>query len=354
MPKKLRIGIVGLGGIAQHAHMPGYEKLADQVEMVAGSDISEAAREKAAERFKLAKTYDDYMKMLENEELDAISVCTPPASHAPASIAAMDRGIHVLSEKPVAMTAEEAKAMVDAAKRNNVKFMVGFQSRFSPESRLLKEHIDAGELGDIYYAQASALRRRGIPGWGAFTLKEISRGGPLIDIGVHILDQTLWLMGSPKPVEVTGATYQKLGTRPGINVSWAGGWDPNKFETEDSAFAMVRFDNDATLYLETSWAINLPERHTIRLAGTKGGAETHPLVIFGETPTHLTDNSPYIPEFMKKQNLQDAKVKHFIDSIQNDTEPITTPDEIVSIAQLIDAIYESAETKKTVYINQAK
>jgi predicted dehydrogenase len=352
MAKKLRIGMIGLGGIAQAAHLPGYEKLLDKVELVAGSDISEEQRTKAAERFKIPKTYADYKTMLDREELDAVSVCTPPSVHAEASIAAMDRGIHVLCEKPVAMTAAEAQDMVDAAKRNKVKFMVAFQSRFGPEAQVLKEYIDAGELGDIYYAHAASLRRRGIPGWGVFTIKALSRGGPLIDIGVHILDLTIWLMGSPKPVDVMGTTYQKLGTRPGVNL-FPRPWDPAKFETEDAAFAMVRFDNGATLYLETSWAINMPELHSTRLAGTKGGAETSPLRIFGETKNNLVDISPVIPEWQKRaggQSTQDAKVKHFVDCILNDTQPITTPDEIVNLAKLIDAIYDSDEQKKMIHI----
>lgn len=350
MADKLRIGVIGLGGIAQNAHLPAYEKLLDKIELVAGSDVSEDQRNKAQERFKFTKTYSDYKEMLDKEKLDAVSVCTPPSVHAESSIAAMERGIHVLCEKPVAMTADEAQKMVDSAKKNKVKFMVAFQSRFNPESRMIKEYVDKGALGEIYYAHSIALRRRGIPGWGVFTIKSLSRGGPLIDIGVHALDHTIWLMGSPKPVSVFGVTYQKIGTRPGVNM-FPRPWDPAKFETEDSAFALIRFDNGASLYLQCAWAINLPEKGQVQLAGTKGGAETNPLRIFGETETHLTDSSPVLFDWQTKEGnrgMQDAKVKHFIDCILEDKEPITTPDEIMSVAKIIDAIYESDEKQDLV------
>lgn len=347
--RKLRIGIVGLGGIAQSAHIPAYQKIPDLCEIVAGCDVNEVVRTEAAQKFNIPHVYATYEEMFDKENLDAISICTPPKFHYGPAMAAMKKGISVLCEKPVAMNAQEAQEMVDAAEKNHVTFMVAFQYRFTAEAQTLKSYIQDGVLGDIYFGHCFYMRRRGIPGWGVFTVKELSRGGPLIDIGVHIMDLTLWLMGYPKPVSVLGSTYNPIGTKPGINLM-SRNWDPAKFETEDAAFAMIKFDNGATLMMEATWAINLPQQEGTKVAGTLAGAELNPLRLYGQSERNITNTEVIIPEWMKRQSGQDLKVKHFVEAVLNGTPVITKPNEIVDLAKLVDAIYESADTGQAVNI----
>ena len=237
--KKLGIGIIGSGGIAQNAHMPGYAAVPDLCKIVAVADVNADAAKVAAEKFNVKHVFSDYKKLLEMDEVDAVSVCTPNYLHHEPTIKAFQAGKHVLCEKPIAMNAREAAEMVAAGRKAKKKFMVGYNLRFAPTNQLLKKYIDAGDLGEIYFARAQALRRRGIPGWGVFIDKSKQGGGPLIDIGVHILDLTLWLLGHPKPVAASGQTYAKFGKRSDI-VGFMGQWDYKNFTVEDFAIGLIR------------------------------------------------------------------------------------------------------------------
>jgi predicted dehydrogenase len=200
--KKFGVGIVGSGGIAQGAHMPAFAALPD-VQILAVCDVSKSARTSAAEKFNVPHQFETWQPMLEMDEIDIVSVCTPNAYHFAPTVDALKAGKHVLVEKPMAISVDEAKKMAAAARKAGKKLMIGQTARFNPQSQSLKRFVDSGAVGDVYYARAMALRRRGIPGWGAFTSKELSVGGPVFDIGVHILDLTLWLMGFPEPVAVS-------------------------------------------------------------------------------------------------------------------------------------------------------
>jgi len=225
---------------------------------------------------------------------------------------------------------------------------VGYNSRFAPSNQLLKTILDAGELGEVYFARAQALRRRGIPGWGVFIDKSKQGGGPLIDIGVHILDLTLWLMGHPKPVAASGATYAKFGTRSDI-VGFMGQWDYKNFTVEDFAIGLIRFDNGATISLESSFVANIPEDiFTSTLCGTEGGAVTHPLTIVREQHRALQTFQPEIPN--PNINTHAAEMKHFCEAVLNDTEPLTTGEHGLAVAKIMDAIYASSEAGKEVAI----
>ena len=164
----------------------------------------------------VARVYADFNEMVTQEDLDLVSVCTPPFLHCAASVAALNAGINVICEKPMAMNAAECEEMIAAAQQNDRMLTIGFQSRFGERAQFLKHMIEQGELGEIYYARVLALRRRGIPWWGVFVEKDKNGGGPLIDIGVHTLDLTLWLMGHPTPTAVSGAVFTKLAKRPGL------------------------------------------------------------------------------------------------------------------------------------------
>ncbi|NLI01587.1 MAG: Gfo/Idh/MocA family oxidoreductase [Chthonomonadales bacterium] len=347
--KKLGIGIIGSGGIAQNAHMPGYAAVPDLCEIVAVADVNPETAKAAAQKFNVKHVFEDYKKLLEMDEVDAVSVCTPNYLHYEPTVMAFKAGKHVLCEKPIAMNATEAAEMVAAGRAANKKFQVGYNLRFAPHSQLLKKYIDAGDLGEIYFARAQALRRRGIPGWGVFIDKAKQGGGPLIDIGVHILDLTLWLMGHPKPVAASGQTYAKFGKRSDI-VGFMGQWDYKNFTVEDFAIGLIRFDNGATISLESSFVANIPEDiFSSTLCGTEGGAVTHPLTIVREQHRSLQVFQPQIPN--PDIATHSAEVKHFCEAILNDTEPLVTGEQGLAVAQIMDAIYASSEAGKEVAIS---
>lgn len=160
-----------------------------------------------------------------------------------------------MCEKPMAKTAADAQKMLDAARKTGKKLTIGYQNRCRPDSLLMKKAVDAGALGDIYFAKAHAIRRRAVPTWGVFLNEYEQGGGPLIDIGTHALDLTLWMMDNYKPKAVLGSTFKKLGNQTETGNAW-GDWDPKEFTVEDSAFGFVTMENGATIILESSWALN--------------------------------------------------------------------------------------------------
>ena len=360
MSKKLRVGIVGVGGIANGKHMPSLAKL-DNVEMVAFCDVIKERAEKGAQQYGTpnAKVFTDYRDLVALEDLDVVHVLTPNDVHSEITVAALEAGKHVMGEKPMAINSEQALAMVEAAERTGKKLTIGYQNRFRPDSQYLKKLCDAGDLGEIYFAKALAIRRRGVPTWGIFLNAERQGGGPLIDIGTHALDLTLWLTNNYKPVSVMGVTYRKLAETENAANPW-GPWDPKEFTTEDSAFGFVQFENGMTVILESSWALNtlqVGEAMTV-LCGTKAGADMlDGLRINGEKFSKLYTTKPAMHgdgvAFYEAaaQDAGAAEAKSWIDSIINDTEPLVKPREAYVVTQILEAIYESAKTGKPVYFD---
>ena len=208
--EKLRVGIIGCGGIANGKHMPALRSQADKADMVAFCDIVVERAEKAAKDFGApgAKVYENYRELLEDGSIDVVHVCTPNRSHCEITVAALEAGKHVMCEKPMATTAADAQKMLDAARKTGKKLTIGYQNRCRPDSLLMKKAVDAGALGDIYFAKAHAIRRRAVPTWGVFLNEYEQGGGPLIDIGTHALDLTLWMMDNYKPKAVLGSTFK--------------------------------------------------------------------------------------------------------------------------------------------------
>lgn len=310
MTEALRVGIIGAGAIARDVHIPNYLKQKPHVEIVAVSDVIRENAERLASDFAIEQVFTDYNAMLRDVDLDAVSVCTPNKFHAAATRAALRAGAHVFCEKPPAMNVEEAEAMAEEAEKAGKILMYGFCFRFAPEVKALKRFIDAGELGDVYAARVRAIRRRGIPGWGNFTNKELQGGGPLIDIGVHMLDTALYLMDYPEPDTILGSTYQRLGTQNGVGLF--GEWDWQHFSVEDMARGMITFQNGASIMLETAFAANIKQHEDMNVAlmGDAGGADVFPLEIYQEkhetlvdiTPSHLTDDSMFAGEIARFMN----------------------------------------------------
>lgn len=346
MSKTVRVGIIGAGGIARYAHAPGYRAQED-LELAAVCDIVPGKAEKFATEFDIPRTYDRAAQMLEKEQLDAVSVCTPNVSHKEMTLAALDAGLHVLCEKPIAMNASEGREMVEAARARGTVFQVGLHWRFRPESQALKRFVDAGELGDIYYGEATYMRRRGIPTWGVFTEKALQGGGALIDVGVHTLDHTMWLMGNPKPVSVVGSTYAKFGKRDDV-VSPRGMWDTTKFDVDDMAVALVRFENGATLILRTSWAAHIAKNvDEMRVLGTQGGAFMQPLSIHQDAHGSMIDITPsQLPDVRPHT----AEIAHFIDCVRGEADCLVVPEQVLDVQTVLDAIYASSESGREVWL----
>ncbi|NSW89432.1 MAG: Gfo/Idh/MocA family oxidoreductase [Firmicutes bacterium] len=359
--KKLKVGIIGCGGIANGKHMPSLKKL-DIVEMVAFCDIVKERAEEAAKKFGTSDAFvcTDYRDLLKDKSIDVVHICTPNKSHGFITVDALEAGKHVMCEKPMAKTAEDARKMVEAAKRTGKKLTIGYQNRFTPEAQYLYKVCRRGDLGEIYFAKAHAIRRRAVPTWGVFLNEEEQGGGPLIDIGTHALDLTLWMMDNYRPRIVMGTTYHKLGKRKNAANAW-GPWDPEKFTVEDSAFGFVVMEDGATIILESSWALNtlqVGEAKTT-LCGTEGGADMWDgLRINGEEFSSLYTKKPELGAggvaFYegKAESASDKEARLWVESILNDTEPVVKPEQALVVTEILEAIYTSSKTGEPVYFNK--
>lgn len=362
MAKALKIGIIGCGGIANGKHMPALKALGKEVELVAFCDIVEERAQKAAEEYGApgAKVYTDYKKLLEDKSIDVVHVLTPNRSHAEISIDSLEAGKHVMCEKPMAKTAADARRMVETAKKCGKKLTIGYQHRHKPESTYLKQVINRGDLGEIYYAKALAVRRRGTPNWGVFLNEYEQGGGPLIDIGTHSLDLCLYLLDNYKPKMVMGTKYKKI-LNPDCANPW-GPWDKEQHTVEDAAFGFIVMENGATISLESSWALNTIEpisEGSVVLCGDKAGAQIKNGVSINKD--EFGKLVEIKPEFAAggvafydgvEETPPNIEAKRWIDAINNDTDPIVLPEQACVVSEILEAIYESAKTGEPYYFNK--
>lgn len=353
--QKLKIAIVGVGNISG-VHISAYLKNPG-VELYAFCDINEDTLKIKGEKYGVTRLYTDEETMLrELPEIDAVSVCTWNSAHAPCTILALQYGKHVLCEKPMAMNAIEARAMIDASKKYGKKLMVGFVRRFGNDAAITKDFIDAGNLGEVYYAKATYLRRNGCPG-GWFGDKSRSGGGPLIDLGVHVIDLARYLIGSPKPISVYGATFDCIGKRSYLKDKAAyratrtGNSDP--FTVEDMATALIRFDNGAVLSVEASFNLHIKkDTGTIELFGSKGGAKLSPeFELYTEMNDYLVDVNLNMPSALSFEGLFENEINYYVDSILNDNDLSSIAEDGCTLMKILDAIYLSASEKKEIIIN---
>lgn len=347
MDRKLKIGIIGSGGIAQGCHIPGYRTMPDECEIVWACDVNADTAQHVSHKFDIPKWTTDYRDVLNDPEVDAVSIATPNKFHLQPTLDALAAGKHVLIEKPLAMNGDEARQIVRAANASGKICQVALQMRFSGPARFMKHFIDAGEMGDIYYARAQALRRRGVPHWGVFIDKELQGGGPLIDIGVHILDLTLYLMGYPKPVVASGKTWNHLGTNPDIVNPW-GDYDRSKFTVEDFAVGMIKFDNDAVVVLESSFMANQEgDPFLTQLYGTRAGAIVKgwgesPVKIFTERHRQLFDLHPSNVPVVESSHQDE--VKAFVRAILEGAPSPVPAEHGMILNAIFDAMYRSSDT----------
>ena len=356
---KLRAGVIGLG--MGNNHFNGYLSHPD-VEVVAIADRREDRRERAkatCEEHNI-KIYHEGIDLIRNEKLDILSVAVPNNQHKELAIAGLEAGANVLCEKPMAMNTAEAIEMLNTAKKCGKKLGINFSYRFTPQSRAMKQVVDSGAMGEIYFGETTWLRRDGIPGLAKanfntsstggmgswFFDKAQSGGGPLIDLGVHRLDLALWLMGYPEPAWVMGSTYAKIGPERAEKQGLV-------YSVEDLACAMIKFKNGASLQLKVSWASNIQaaEEQATRLVGTKCGL----------LQKNVNEGYNYEVEFFKTEDgiPLDSKLHEpapvaqssyhlFVEAVRDNTDFLVNPEEGVTVMRLLDAIYESAATGKPV------
>lgn len=353
---KIKVGVIGAGSISE-MHFDSYKHNQD-VEIHAVCDINEERAKEKAEKYGAEKFFKSYHDLLADTEIDAVSICTWNNTHAEIAIAALHAGKHVLVEKPLCKTVEEALEIEKAVKNSGGKTLqVGFVRRFGTNTQVLKQFIEAGELGEIYYAKASCLRALGNPG-GWFADKERSGGGPLIDLGVHVIDLCWYLMGKPKVKSVSGNAYYNLGNRSNVkNKSFykAADYDPNTNTVEDMANAIFRFENGASLMVDVSFTLHVKkETMAVSVFGDKGGAEIEPeLEIITERNNTILNATPQIDElsFDFVKGFQ-KEINHFVTCVKGEAETISPVEDGVEIMKMLAGVYESSETGKEIHFDR--
>ena len=346
--EQTKLGIIGTGWPGQqHARVMG---AIAEAQLYACADPDEGRRSEFETSYTPEKCFSDYHQLLQDRGVDAVIVCLPNFLHFPASLAALEAGKHVLCEKPPTMNAAEMKVLQAEAARRGLVYYFSRQFRFTPGMRAARELIVAGRLGNIYHAQATWVRSRGIPpgigGW--FTEKKRSGGGALIDIGVHALDSAWYLMGTPRPVSVSAQVYRNFAHLV---------QDP-VFDVEDAAYAFIRFENGAVVQLETSWAGNLPddipmgqyfgrELNNSTVYGTKGTVRLKPLSFFEDQNGALETVPIELPDETDSFELQ---LRNFLEAIGGRAAAINNAEQAVELMEMLDAIYASSSLGREVPI----
>ena len=343
MSKTLKVGVIGVGGIAD-THFPGWRE-SPHAEVIALADVDGAVLQAKGAEQQVEVLYEDPEQLIRNADVDIVDICTPNAYHAPLAIAALEAGKHVLCEKPLAPTPKEIKQMIAARDQSGKMLMTAQHFRFDDRAKAMKSVIDQGTLGEIYHARSWMLRRSGAPTRPGFIQKKHSGGGACIDIGVHILDLTLWMMGNPRPVSVSGITQDKLAKQPGAFSDW-GTQIPNHWDVEEFAAAMVRFETGATLMLEVSWLLHHKtegEDMQMWLYGDKGGAH------WPSDAVYTTDNalqrhfdSKVLPRTGREPHAEECMA--FAEAIVQGKRSPVPAEQSLDVLAILDGIYRSSKT----------
>ena len=340
--KKFRVAMVGCGGISK-THMNALLTM-DDVEVVAGVDIEPFKLDAFKNQWGVEKLYTDWNQMLAEVKPDGVDICTPNGVHRQPAIDALNAGAHVICEKPMAMNPAECQAMIDAAEKNNRTFTIGFQYRYHPNTQFLKRAADAGTFGDIMFVRCQALRRRGIPNWGVFGQKHLQGGGPMIDIGVHVIEMAHYVMGRPKPVAATGNVWTYLGDKSSDVVSMWPNWDYKTYTVEDQAIGHVTFDNGAIMHIEAMFAGHIEKDvWNFQLNGTKGGCTWDPAMVFEDRAGSMINSTPaFLPPTGDFPNMFRAKLRTWVDAAVNGGPNVAAGEDGLNVQKILDGIYRSA------------
>ncbi len=362
--EKFKVAIIGTGMIATAGHIPAWENLRDDVEIVAVADANEERAALVADHEGIASAYGDWEKLLSEVKPDIVSVCTPNMYHKEQTIASLEVGAHVLCEKPVATCHADAVRMFDVAEAAGRVLFVCQSMRFYNNTIAAKEFVETGRLGEMYYAEVIGMRRRGIPTWGQFHMKEHSGAGPVYDLGVHLLDGLFWLMGNPKVKAVSSMTYTKFGDRDeGLKTSLAESgaplgvltprpYDYREFDVEDMAAGFIRLENDAVVNFKTGWAANIAkEVFNTMILGTEGGLTLDPFSLATNMGSYQVDVTPKIPADRDVFFCGHwVAIEHFIKVIRGQEELPVKREEVLNTMRALDAIYRSAKEGKEIWI----
>lgn len=358
--EKLRAGVIGCGWVSDFKHFPLLSKH-PEIEVTAVCDIDVSRAKRAVDVYGLssAKIYEDYKELCQDTNVDVVFVLTPNSLHAEMTILALESGKHVLVEKPMATTGADAKRMAETARRTGKKLTIGHQWRFLRNRLYIKQLVETGMLGDIYYAKANDVRYRGQPYWGQYLSKKGNGGGEMLDGAPHALDLTMWLMDNFKPVSVKGNVMTKM------NYAFDGNsfdgeevrWDPNH-DVEDTGFALITMENGAVIYLEAAWSMNMLFDDACVLVGTKAGIDMGGpcqvrinQVVNGKQVLTEPQGIQIDSSYTRVTFAGGYELDHFIDAIKNDKEPIVTPEQGVAVTQVLEGIYISSQTGETYYIS---
>lgn len=343
------VAVLGAGAIGRY-HIESFQQH-PAARVIALVETSAARGREAADHYDIPNLFTDYRDVLKRAEVDVVSIALPNYLHAPVALAALQAGKHVMLDKPMAMDARAAARLVREATRRRRLLMVGQNQRFTPAVQTLRQLVERGVLGEVYHAKAQWQRRSGIPRIGSwFTQKEFAGGGCTYDIGAHVLDQTLYLMGEFAAVAVSGQTFAKFGPRGLGDGAWGHSEiDPAKpFDVEDLSVALIRLRSGRTVLLETSWAAHQPQNdlNGTQLFGTEAGATTNPLQLF------RPGRSGYCVETIRPlpPRVSPDRMVHFINVLLGREEPHVRPEESLAVQQILDAIYRSAATDREVRV----
>ena len=349
--KKLRWAIVGCGGISQ-THMGAIKKI-PQIEVVGCCDIKPDRLKVMKDQWGIEAGYEKWDDLLREIKPDVIDVCTPNGVHCPAVVAAVEAGCHAITEKPMAMNPAECQQMIDAAKANDRKLAVGFQYRYHPVCEMFMRAKAAGDIGDIMFVKCQALRRRGIPNWGVFGQKELQGGGPMIDIGVHILECAYCFLGSPKPVAASGNCWTYMGNKPSkTRNAWAN-WDWKTYTVEDLAVGQIRFENGAILQIESSFIAHIAQNDVFNWTamGTKAGCNWETCEIYTDMNDLMVNAKPTFVGPEDWQYMFKTKLQNWVDACRKGTKQGASGEDGLAVQKMLDGIYRSAAAGKEVAID---
>ena len=343
MENKIKLAFVGVGGIFDMHISVAMKNPA--VEVYAFCDIDEKKLREKGERHSISRLFTDYTEMLKLEEIDGVVVCTWNKVHAPISIAALKAGKHVFCEKPMAINAKEAQEMLDAAKESQRQLYVGFVRRCGADCLAVRSFVETGYLGTPYYAKAKYIRRNGYPG-GWFGIKELSGGGPLIDLGVHVIDLIRYVTGNPKPISVYAMVSNKLGMLDGIakgNMHTAQTELQQKSDVEDFATAMIRFDNGMVLNVETSFTLNGEDSTEVSIYGDKGGLLLEPqMKLYSVMNGYCVTTVPNPEAKFDWDKAFYRQMDNFVQAIKGAYSTLSIAEDGVTLMKILSGAYESA------------